>query len=80
MQHGSCDAAMSGLGQSRHFGRRPTTSGLPLKTDIVRAGRHVAKVPRPEVTRRTWKSPLPCIQRDAFWLRTLEVRSKRGKA
>ena len=26
---------MSQLGQSRHFGRRPTTSGLPLETDIV---------------------------------------------
>jgi predicted Zn finger-like uncharacterized protein len=31
--------------RSRHFGRRPTTSGLPLETDIVRAGRHVSKVP-----------------------------------
>jgi hypothetical protein len=31
--------------QSRHFGRRPTTSGLPLETDIVRVGRHVSKVP-----------------------------------
>jgi hypothetical protein len=36
---------MSELGQSRHFRRRPTTSGLPLETDIVRAGRHVSKVP-----------------------------------
>jgi hypothetical protein len=26
---------MSEAGQSRHFGRRPTTSGLPLETDIV---------------------------------------------
>src|SRR5258705_13639873 len=34
---------MSGQGQSRHFGRRPTTSGLPLETNIVRAGRHVSK-------------------------------------
>jgi hypothetical protein len=32
-------------GQSRHFGRRPTTSGLPLETDIVRVGRNVSKVP-----------------------------------
>jgi hypothetical protein len=31
------------VGQSRHFGRRPTTSGPPLETDIVRAGRHVSK-------------------------------------
>jgi hypothetical protein len=36
---------MSAAGQSRHFGRRPTTSGLPLETDIVRVGRHVSKVP-----------------------------------
>ncbi|MDE5453638.1 hypothetical protein GWE18_12335 [Bradyrhizobium sp. CSA112] len=36
---------MSAWGQSRHFGRRPTTSGLPLETDIVKAGRHVSKVP-----------------------------------
>ena len=39
----------SGMGQSRHFGRRPTTSGPPLETDIIRAGRHVSKVPTPEV-------------------------------
>src|SRR5437762_5445297 len=31
------------------FGQRPTTSGLPLETDIVRSGRHVSKVPKPEV-------------------------------
>lgn len=36
---------MSQLGQSRHFGRRPTTSGLPLETDIAKDGRHVSKVP-----------------------------------
>jgi len=35
--------ATSPLGQSRHFGRRPTTSGLLLETDVVRAGRHVSK-------------------------------------
>jgi hypothetical protein len=29
----------------REIGFRPTTSGLPLETDIVRAGRHVSKVP-----------------------------------
>ena len=40
---------MSELGQSRHYGRRQTTSGLPLKTDIVRVGRNVAKVPEAEV-------------------------------
>ena len=31
------------LGQSRRFGRRPITSGLPLETDIVRAGEHISK-------------------------------------
>ena len=40
---------MSQLGQSRHFGRRPTTSGLPLETDIVRVGCHVSKVPTPDI-------------------------------
>jgi hypothetical protein len=39
------DQAMSQLGQSRHFGRRQTTSGLPPEADIVKAGRHVSKVP-----------------------------------
>ena len=33
---------MSQLGQSRHFGRQPTTSGLPLEADIVMTGQ-----PRP---------------------------------
>ena len=32
----------------REIGFRPTTSGLPLETDIVRAGRHVSKVPFPD--------------------------------
>jgi hypothetical protein len=40
--------AMSESGQSRHFGRRPTTSGLPLETDVVRASEHVSKVPKAE--------------------------------
>ena len=39
---------MTAVSQSRHFGRRPTTSGLPLETDVVRAGRHVSKVPHPD--------------------------------
>jgi hypothetical protein len=43
------ESVMSPMGHSRHFGRRPTTSGLPLETDIVRAGRHVSKVPTTEV-------------------------------
>ena len=39
----------SRLGQSRHFGRRQTISGLPPEADIVKAGWHVSKVPIPEV-------------------------------
>jgi hypothetical protein len=41
---------MSVPGQLRHFGRRPTTSGLPLETDIGTAGRHVSNVPIAEIT------------------------------
>src|SRR5258707_12119401 len=44
---------MSELGQSRHFGRRPTTSGLPLEADIVTAGRHVSKVPEGDMPDQT---------------------------
>jgi hypothetical protein len=40
---------MSVAGQSRQFGRRPTTSGLPLETDIAKDGRHVSKVPTAEL-------------------------------
>jgi hypothetical protein len=36
-------------GQSRHFDRLPLTSGLPQGADIVRAGRHLSKVPLTEV-------------------------------
>jgi len=36
---------MSAPGQSPHFDRSPPTSGLPPETDILRAGRHVSKVP-----------------------------------
>jgi hypothetical protein len=46
----SSKGATSGMGQSRHFDRRPTTSGPPLETDIVRAGRHVSKVPTAEMS------------------------------
>jgi hypothetical protein len=42
----------SPLDQSCHFGRRPTTSGPPLETDIVSAGRHVSKVPQPDSSTR----------------------------
>jgi hypothetical protein len=42
---------MTAEGQSRHLGRRPTISGLPLETDIVTVGRHVSKVPSTEVRR-----------------------------
>ena len=37
------------LSDALHFGCRPTTSGLPPETDIVRAGRHVSKVPIPVI-------------------------------
>jgi hypothetical protein len=40
---------MSQLGHSRHFERRPVTSGLPLSTDILRVRRHVSKVPNPVI-------------------------------
>jgi hypothetical protein len=42
--------AMTAKGQSRRSGGQPPTSGLPLETDIVTAGRHVSKVPQPEVS------------------------------
>jgi hypothetical protein len=32
------------LGQTRHFDRAPTTSGLPRLTDIIRVGRHVSNL------------------------------------
>ena len=38
-----------GVGQSRRFWRRPTASGLPPEADIVIAGRHVSKVPNPDI-------------------------------
>jgi hypothetical protein len=40
---------MSIPGQSRHFGRRQTTSGLPPRTDIVRPAQLVGFVPTPEL-------------------------------
>jgi hypothetical protein len=39
---------MSEVGQSRHFGRWPTTSGLPQSTDIIRPARLVRFVPKAE--------------------------------
>ena len=48
----------SETGQSRHFGRRPTTSGLPPEADIIGAGRHVSKVPTPDLTTRTYSARL----------------------
>lgn len=33
------------LGQSRRFGRQPTTSGPPPGADILKDGRHVAEGP-----------------------------------
>ena len=39
---------LSATGQSRRFDHLPTTSGPPPATDIVKAGRHVSKVPTPD--------------------------------
>ncbi len=50
-------AMMSVPGHSRHFGRRPTTSGFPLETDIVRAGRHVSALLRGSSSRTYMGSP-----------------------
>src|SRR5450631_448190 len=38
-------SVMSELGQKRRFDCQPITSGLPCSTDILRARRHVSKVP-----------------------------------
>jgi hypothetical protein len=46
------DRPMSGLGQKRRFDCQPITSGLPCSTDILRARRHVLKVPRSD--KRLW--------------------------
>ena len=35
--------------KSPHFDRSPLTSGLPPETDILRAGRHVSKVPTDDI-------------------------------
>jgi hypothetical protein len=40
---------MSRLGHSRRFDRPLLTSDLPPKTDIVRVGRHVSKVPKDDI-------------------------------
>ena len=46
----SCDARPDHtMGQSRHSSHAPVTSGLPLKADILGAGRQVSKVPLTEV-------------------------------
>jgi hypothetical protein len=39
---------MSARGHSRRFGLPSTTSGLPLRADLVTTGRHVSKVPTPD--------------------------------
>jgi hypothetical protein len=46
-------------GQSRHFGRWSTTSGLPPGADIFTASRHVSKVPTTKV--QAGRAPLPMI-------------------
>ncbi len=50
----ACVLCNFGIADSNCFGSiasfwpRWTTSGLPPETDILRAGRHVSKVPKPE--------------------------------
>jgi hypothetical protein len=41
---------MSELGQSRHFSRRPSASGLPRSTDILRVRLLVSKVLQADVS------------------------------
>jgi hypothetical protein len=48
---GAKPIATAALGQTRHFGHLPTTSGLPRSTDILRLRRHVSKVPTGDITR-----------------------------
>jgi hypothetical protein len=43
-------ALMSFVGQSRRFGQTPITSALPRLADIVRAGRHVSKAPKADLS------------------------------
>jgi hypothetical protein len=43
---------MSQMVHSRHFDRAPLTSGRPRLADILRAIRHVSKVPEAEVAPR----------------------------
>jgi hypothetical protein len=40
---------MSAPGQTRHFDGAPTTSGLPLSTDILTLRQHVSNVPRADI-------------------------------
>jgi hypothetical protein len=40
----------SGVDHPRRFGQTPITSALPRLADVFRAGRHVSKVPKAEVT------------------------------
>lgn len=56
-----CQTGTSLVGQTRHFGRAPMTSGLPRQADILSACRHVSNVPLPEVKDRLtrWKTEPP---------------------
>jgi hypothetical protein len=49
--HLQCKSSESELGQTRRFGGVRATSALPSKTDIHRDGRHVSKVPLPDIHR-----------------------------
>jgi hypothetical protein len=63
--------ALTALGQSRHFGRRPITSGLPRPTDIVGASRQVAKVTAADIrNERGLQQRRPYISESAFAILT----------
>jgi mannose-6-phosphate isomerase-like protein (cupin superfamily) len=54
---------MSEMGQTRHFDRAPTTSGLPRLTDVRGASLHVSKVP----TAEEHHSHCDASQRGIYW-------------
>jgi hypothetical protein len=50
LQHNGPVSERPEMGKKRRFDRGPVTSGLPLSTDIIRAGQHVSNVPAAEVS------------------------------
>src|ERR1700676_843527 len=71
--------SMSQLGQTRRFGHRPVTSGLPRSTDILGAGWHVSNVPAAEIATGYSASPPSLLQGAVHlvrpaWIVSLERR------